>query len=105
MTAQPESPYTQEIAPGVFAYIQPDGSWWLNNAGFVGPADDTALIDTAATELRTRRLISAMSAALGGPPAVRTIVNTHHHGDHTFGNCLFPYATVVAHRNCRRDAL
>ena len=35
------------------------------------------------------------------PRPVRTLVNTHHHGDHTNGNCLFGGATIVAHRNCR----
>ncbi len=28
---------------------------------------------------------------------VRAVVNTHHHGDHTFGNCLFPGAAVIGH--------
>jgi cyclase len=28
-------------------------------------------------------------------------VNTHHHGDHTNGNCLLPDATVIGHRRCR----
>ena len=33
---------------------------------------------------------------------MRTVVNTHHHGDHTFGNCLFPAAAIVGnlHRAC-----
>lgn len=105
MTAQLDATYTVELAPQVHAFIQPDGSWWLNNAGFVGTAADTVLIDTAATEARTRGLMAAMTATMGSAPTVRTIVNTHHHGDHTFGNCLFPTATVVAHRHCRQEAL
>jgi cyclase len=28
-------PRTQEVAERVFAYIQPDGGWWINNTGFV----------------------------------------------------------------------
>src|SRR5580692_10419409 len=28
----------QEVADGIFAYIQPDGSWWINNTGFFGGA-------------------------------------------------------------------
>ena len=28
---------------------------------------------------------------------ITTLVNTHHHGDHTFGNFAFPEATVVGH--------
>jgi cyclase len=36
---------------------------------------------------------------------VRTVVNTHHHGDHTFGNCMFPAASIIAHENARTEAL
>lgn len=36
---------------------------------------------------------------------VRTVVNTHHHGDHTFGNGLFPGATIVAHEATRQAVL
>ena len=28
-------PHTDEVADGVFAYVQPDGSWWINNTGFL----------------------------------------------------------------------
>jgi hypothetical protein len=24
-------PRVEEVSPGIFAYIQPDGSWWINN--------------------------------------------------------------------------
>ena len=36
---------------------------------------------------------------------VRTLINTHHHGDHTFGNYLFAEATIVAHEKCRQEML
>ena len=26
---------TQEVSDGIYAYIQPDGSWWINNTGFL----------------------------------------------------------------------
>jgi cyclase len=32
-------------------------------------------------------------------------VNTHHHGDHTYGNCLLPAATIVGHARCRDEVL
>ncbi|MCW2908222.1 MAG: beta-lactamase [Actinomycetia bacterium] len=35
---------------------------------------------------------------------MRTVVNTHHHGDHTFGNCLFPAAAIVVHESTRTEA-
>jgi cyclase len=92
-------PVTVEVADGVFAYVQPDGSWWINNTGFVVDAGDVVAIDASSTERRTRALLTAIAAVTAAP--VRTLVNTHHHGDHTNGNCLFTDAVVVGHRNCR----
>jgi glyoxylase-like metal-dependent hydrolase (beta-lactamase superfamily II) len=34
--------------------------------------------------------------------AVRYVINTHHHADHSWGNCFFPGATVIAHEICRK---
>jgi cyclase len=94
-----DPPHTVEVADGVFAYIQPDGSWWLNNAGFVIGAGAIVGLDSTSTERRTRALLAAIAGLSTAP--VRTLVNTHHHGDHTNGNCLFTDATVVGHRSCR----
>jgi glyoxylase-like metal-dependent hydrolase (beta-lactamase superfamily II) len=33
------------------------------------------------------------------------LINTHHHGDHTFGNHLFCDATIVAQDNARAALL
>jgi cyclase len=34
----PGRPYVQEVSPGIYAYVQPDGTWWINNTGFLaGP--------------------------------------------------------------------
>jgi cyclase len=90
---------TVEVADGVYAYVQPDGSWWLNNTGFVRGDSDVVAIDATSTERRTRSLLAAIEQHAAAP--VRTLVNTHHHGDHTNGNCLFTDASVVGHRNCR----
>lgn len=99
----PGRPRTQEVADGVYAYVQPDGTWWINNAGFaVGPQGVVA-IDSCSTERRTRAFIEAIGSVTPAP--VRTVVNTHHHGDHTFGNVLFPGATIVAHEQTRAEAI
>jgi cyclase len=103
-TRRTGSPYTEHLAPGVHAYIQPDGGWCLNNAGWVTDGHSTLLIDTAATERRARRLRESLLAS--GAPAPSTLVNTHHHGDHSYGNFVFtPQATVVAHDACRDEAI
>ena len=94
-----DPPRVEEVADGVFAYIQPDGTWYINNAGFIVADDGLVAIDTCATESRTRAFLEAARAVSDAP--VRTVVNTHHHGDHTHGNYLTWPATIVAHENCR----
>ncbi|MFJ3902724.1 MBL fold metallo-hydrolase [Streptomyces sp. NPDC090025] len=97
-------PYVVQLAPRVHAYIQPDGGWCLNNAGFVGDSTESLLVDTTATERRARLLRAAvLDAGLALP---HTIVTTHHHGDHTYGNGVFrPEARIVGHENCRSEQL
>jgi cyclase len=93
----------REVSDGVFAYVQPDGSWWINNTGFVVGSKGVAAIDACSTERRTRGLIEAIRGTTAAP--VRTLVNTHHHGDHTYGNYLFETATIVAQERCRTEIL
>jgi cyclase len=98
-----DAPHLVALGRGVFAYLQPDGGWGLNNAGILVGSDGVTLIDTAMTRARTERLRDAAASVGDGKP-VRTIVNTHHHPDHTNGNGLFPTATIVAHEACRTVA-
>ncbi|GLY65168.1 MBL fold metallo-hydrolase [Amycolatopsis taiwanensis] len=90
-----------ELAPGVWAWVQGDGTWWVNNAGVISGPDGVILVDTCATEARTRRFLAAVDEATGGAP-IRLAVNTHQHGDHTYGNSLLPESTVlIGHENMR----
>ncbi|MEU8464386.1 MBL fold metallo-hydrolase [Streptomyces sp. NPDC029003] len=99
-----DAPYVVQPASGVYAYVQPDGGWCLNNAGFVSDGGRTLLVDTAATERRALALREAVRAS--GAPLPRTVVNTHHHGDHTYGNGVFaPEALIVGHDNARAEQL
>lgn len=97
------APTVEEVADGVFAYVQLDGSWGLNNAGILRGSRGTVVIDTSFTAPRARRL--AETVARLTPQAVRTVINTHHHGDHTYGNFVFPEAMVIAHDRCREAVL
>lgn len=92
-----------EVADGVYAFVQPDGGWCLNNAGVIVAADTTVLVDTAATESRARRLRELVGGV--SPVAPRVVVNTHAHGDHTFGNFVFPEAVVVGAERSRAEAV
>jgi cyclase len=106
----PEQPGSGEgelvpAAEGVHAWLQPDGTWWINNAGLVVGEERALLVDTCATERRTRRLLDAVDAVRGNTPLTHAI-NTHHHGDHTFGNSLLPESTsVVGHARMREGYL
>ena len=94
---------TVEVADRVFAYLQPDGSWWINNTGFVVGSDGVLAVDASSTERRTRSFLEAIRSVTS--EKVRVLVNTHHHGDHTNGNCLFDDALIVGHTKCREQML
>ncbi|MEV5897707.1 MBL fold metallo-hydrolase [Nonomuraea fuscirosea] len=96
-------PRVEEVSDGVFAYVQPDGSWWINNTGFLAGRRGVVVIDACSTERRTRAFRAAIGKVSDRP--ITTLVNTHHHGDHTFGNWLFPEATIVGHEGVREQII
>ena len=97
-------PQVEEVSEGVYAYLQPDGSWGLNNSGFLVGSDAVVVIDTCFTERRSRMFLEAIRRLTDGP--LRTLVNTHHHGDHTHGNYVFlPAATIIGHELCRAEVI
>ncbi len=100
---EPGRPEVQEVSAGIYAYIQPDGTWWINNTGFLTGPQGVISIDSCATQRRTRGFLDAIAAVTPAP--VRAVVNTHHHGDHTFGNCMFRNAAIVAHERARAEAI
>ena len=93
-----------EVVEGVHAWVQPDGTWWVNNAGAVVGRDGVLVVDTCATRERTRRFLDALESAAGGAP-VRWAVNTHQHGDHAYGNALLPDGAVLIGQSAMREAL
>ena len=68
-------------------------------AGAITGPQWAVVIDTLATPEETLSMRSFIEEQLGVP--VRYVINTHNHADHTWGNCFFPGATVVAHKLCR----
>lgn len=56
----PGRPETVEVADGVYAYVQPDGTWWINNTGFVVGPQGVFSIDACSTERRTRAYLAAI---------------------------------------------
>jgi cyclase len=96
---EPGQPELHEVADRVFAYIQPDGSWYINNTGFVVGERSVISIDACSTERRTRAYLDRIATVTTRP--VTTLINTHHHGDHTYGNSVFGNVTIIAQERCR----
>jgi len=88
-----------QVGDNAYAYVQDDGSWFINNTGFIVGPDGVILIDTSSTERRTQAFLDAVRSVTDAP--IQAVVNTHHHGDHTHGNYLTAPAPIIAHRLCR----
>ena len=86
-----------ELADSVYLYTIPGVI--PVNAGIVVGDDAAAVIDTGTTEADARALLEATASVTDLP--VRYVINTHHHGDHSFGNWWFLPAVVVGHERCR----
>ena len=100
----PDAAALHEIVDGVFAWIQPDGTWWVNNAGAIHGGGGVIVVDTCATEQRTGRFLAAVAAATGDAP-IPLAINTHQHGDHTYGNSLLPATTTIVGHELMRAGL
>ncbi|RDI51630.1 MBL fold metallo-hydrolase [Nocardia mexicana] len=101
--ALPAAPTLVELAPGVFAYLQEHAGWCVNNCGVIAGPHGTTVIDTCATETRTRAQLAAVAALDVAP--ITELVNTHFHGDHVFGNCFFPERTRIVAQQLTRDEI
>jgi cyclase len=86
------------IAPDVYACLQEDRGLGYSNSGLVNRGGGL-VVDTFWDLPHTRRLLDAYATVWEGP--ARRVVNTHHNGDHCWGNQLFPGAEIIGHRLCR----
>jgi glyoxylase-like metal-dependent hydrolase (beta-lactamase superfamily II) len=84
----------RDFGNGCFAYLQPDGGWGLSNTGLVADGGEALLVDTLFDLPHTRVMLDSFARAT--PAKIRTVFNTHHNGDHWYGNELIEGAEVVA---------
>jgi cyclase len=94
-----------ELGDGLFAYLQPDGSWGWSNAGLVTAEGTSMLVDTL-FDLRCARAMFAELEPITAANPITAAMNTHGNGDHCFGNELLPdgipvYATTKADAELR----
>jgi len=87
-----------ELATGVFAKIYPEGR---TNAGFVVGDEAVLVVDALMTPGLARELQEDVRRVCDRP--IRYLVNTHYHGDHTFGNEVFAPTPIISHQRCREE--
>lgn len=87
----------ERVAENVYSF-QSDVYAQVNAGAVVGP-NWAVVIDTLALPEETIEIRQFIEQELQMP--VRYVINTHYHADHTWGNYLFPNATVVSSVLCR----
>jgi cyclase len=85
-----------EVGDGLYAYLQPDGSWGWSNAGLIVDGDRTLLVDTLYDLDLTEQMLRSMRRAVPAATRIDTLVNTHANGDHCYGNQLVDGARIIA---------
>ena len=104
MTKRPFRCGLEDLGNGLYAWMQPDGSWGWSNAGFIRDGDHSLLVDTLFDEPLTAKMLAALQGATGiAAQDIGTLVNTHANGDHTHGNALVPNAEVIASAAAARE--
>ena len=56
-----------EVAERIFAYVQPDGSWSINNTGSSPAKRSVVSIDACSTQRRTRAYLDAIASVTRAP--------------------------------------
>jgi len=93
----------KQLASNIYAYIQSKATWYWNNAGFIVGNDYVVVVDSLATVGLTQQFRDEIRKITDKP--IRYLINTHHHGDHTYGNHVFAGATIISHANCRHELI
>ena len=87
----------ERVAENVYSF-QSDVYAQVNAGAVVGP-NWAIVIDTLALPEETLEIRQFIEQELQIP--VRYVINTHYHADHTWGNYLFPNATILSSTLCR----
>lgn len=97
----------RQLAPNVYAYTQATGpgvdNASLSNAGLIVGDDHLMAIDALGPPVHAKAFIASAMKATG--KSFGRLVNTHHHRDHTNGNCFFLPAEIVSHEFCRQAVI
>lgn len=87
----------ERVADNVYSF-QSDLYAQVTAGAVVGP-NWAVVIDTLALPEETLEIRNFLEGELNVP--IKYVINTHYHADHSWGNCFFPGATIIAHAICR----
>ena len=87
----PSVPQLEQLADGVWVWLQLPGESGVSNAGVVSDDDGLTVIDTLMVPSQWEPFRQAVEA-LGRP--IRRVILTHAHIDHVGGTSAFPHAAV-----------
>jgi glyoxylase-like metal-dependent hydrolase (beta-lactamase superfamily II) len=87
----------KRLSEHVHAAEQSERGLGWSNSGLVS-AGGGLVVDTLYDLALTRQLLDLYAEVQ--PEAPTRLVNTHHNGDHCWGNQLLPGAEIIAHRGC-----
>lgn len=92
-----------DLGKGVYAYLQPDGSWGWSNAGLVVDGEKSLLVDTLFDLELTQEMLCTMRSATKAAESINTLVITHANGDHHYGSQLVRGAEIIASKACAEE--
>ena len=97
-SAEPE---VIKLAGGVYGFIGEEGA---ANSGFVLTNEGVVVIDTQGTKDLALLLRKKIRKVTDKP--IVYVINTHYHGDHTFGNQYFKEAKeIISHENTKKNLI
>ncbi len=90
---------TVEVFPNVFTIVHGEGS--DSNSTFIITQEGVIVVDTRVSPAEANKVMAEIRKRTQLP--ILYTINTHYHGDHTFGNQVFRGSkTIIAHKNVRR---
>lgn len=89
------------VAPRVYAYVQAGGGLMISNAGVLVGSVASVAVDALFAPRMTRAFLASAAETVASP--IDTVINTHHHIDHTLGNHAFRGRTIIAHELTRAE--
>lgn len=99
-------PQVERVNARIHAFLGPlefptrQNQGYMVNSTVIEGETGVILIDTGLSDEIGAHLARHVARITSKP--IRYVINTHHHGDHTFGNAAFPGARIISTEMCRK---